>query len=317
MDSSAIEPLLAELEREQAEFENYILSKNTQKSYRDSWKRFEKKCHELNREFLPASEETIALWITACLHDGLRINTIECRLCGVVFYHKQLGYPSPLGPRVRKVLNGAKRTKKEQPHPKKPLSASQILRMSRALDPQHLRDARDKAILVLGFAGAFRRSELAALDLADVEFVSQGLLVEIRSSKTDQFGHGRIVGIFRGEKSDTDPVRCLRAWLTHRGNGPGPLFCRVNRTGEEIQPGRRMHPETLVKAIKRAGRLAGLNPHLYAGHSLRSGYCTEAAANGATEMAIMLRTGHRSAEMVHRYVRPLSAFATNPLAGRI
>lgn len=149
------------------------------------------------------------------------------------------------------------------------------------------------------------------LDVEDVRFAPKGLLVQLRHSKTDQLGRGRQVGIDRGDKPDTCPVRTLKAWITCRGEQPGPLFLKVQASGDISHE--RLGPEGIARAIKRGVKRIGLNAHLYAGHSLRSGFVTAAAENGASELAIMKRTGHRSVEMVHRYFRPLEAFSTNPL----
>lgn len=292
-----------------------LFAPNTYKSYTDSWQRFKKWCEETGSDPLPATSETVALWATSMLRRGQRVTTVANRISGVAYEHKKAGYPSPNGPAVRAVLTGARRLRHETFNQKRPLTLNELWRMSRVCDTTTAIGLRDRAIIVLGFAGAFRRSELAALDMADIEFVPKGLLVHLRQSKTDQVGRGRDVGIFRGENPDTCPVRTVRAWLQCRGMEPGPLFLAIgHRTG---MTRKRMRPHGIVEAIKRAVERIGLDAHVYAGHSLRSGYCTAAAENGASEMAIMQRTGHKSVEMVHRYVRPVSAFAINPLAGRL
>jgi integrase len=262
---------------------------------------------------LPASPETVALWATSMLRAGRRVTSVEARISGVAYYHKKAGHPSPNGPEVRSVLVGARRMRHETFNQKRPLTVSQLWRISRVIDTASSMGLRDRAIVVLGFAGAFRRSELAALDVSDITFVPKGLLVHLRSSKTDQEGRGRDVGVFRGDNADTCPVRTLKAWMERRGNQPGPLFLTIRRR-KDIITERRMTPLAVVDAIKRAVARIGLDAHVYAGHSLRAGYCTAAAENGASEMAIMQRTGHKSVQMVHRYVRPVSAFALNPLA---
>lgn len=300
--------LWAECER----FASATLAPNTSKSYADSWMRFEKWRQEQKRAALPASSETLALWATAMLLRGLKVSTVQMRVSGVVYRHRVRGHSSPLGPEVQKVLSGARRLRHEAPRPKRALTAEQLWKISRLIDTRTARGLRDRAVCVVGFAGGFRRSELRALDLADVQFVPKGLLVRLRWSKTGQHAHGRYVGIFRGQRPETCPVRTLKAWIERRGNQPGPLFPRIERSG--VITDQRIGQEGVSGIVKRGVEQIGLDPHHYAGHSLRSGCVTAAAEAGATELAIMQVTGHRTSQMVQRYFRPVSAFSVNPLA---
>ncbi len=245
------------------------------------------------------------------LADGLSVNSVQTRLSGVAHQHKRAGYSSPLGPEVRKVLNGARRLRRESPRQKRALTSEQLWKISRVMDST-ARGLRDRALFVLGFAGGFRRSELQQLDLADITFAPKGLLVALRWSKTDQEGRGRVVGIFRGKCADTCPVRTLKAWIERRGRQPGPLFVPIDRGGRVTS--RRLAIDGIGYIIKTGVERIGLDPRHYAGHSLRSGFVTAAAEAGATEMAVMQRTGHKTGDMVHRYFRPANAFSTNPLA---
>jgi integrase len=300
--------LIAERDR----FCSAMFSANTHKAYAEAWKCFGGWCQEAGRCVLPASVETVVLWVTSMLSAGLKVSTVDLRITGISHYHKEAGFPPPLGPEVRRVVNGARRLRHETPSQKRPLTVEQLWKISRIMD-ESARGVRDRALMVLGFAGAFRRSELSLLNVGDVAWTPKGLLVHLRWSKTDQDGRGRDVGVFRGDRADTCPVRTLQAWLARRGGQPGPLFVAV--TQADTVTARRMSTESVAMRIKRAVRSIGLDAHLYAGHSLRSGYCTAAAENGATEISIMQRTGHKTVEMVHRYVRPVTAFSVNPLAG--
>ncbi len=173
---------------------------------------------------------------------------------------------------------------------------------------------RDQAILVLGFASGCRRSELAALDVADVTIKSEGLQVHIAKSKTDQEKKGRDVGIERGEHAETCPVRVLEKWLVERGSWPGPLFCRVGlHTGKITH--HRLAPAAIAQVVKAATKRAGMDASQYAGHSLRSGCATSAAAAGADTVSIARRLGHASTKSTERYIRHANLFASNPLAG--
>ncbi len=303
---------IARLTAERDKFCSANFAVNSLKSYEDSWQRFLSWCALTSREPLPATGETVALWATSMLKDGLRVTTVETRLSGVGYRHKKAGYDSPIGPEVRAVLVGARRLRRESPRQKRALTPEQLWKIARVLPVDTPRGLRDRALIVLGFAGAFRRSELRFLDVEDITFVRQGLLVHLRFSKTDQIGVGRSVGIFRGVWEDTCPVRAVRAWLDCRGRQPGPLFVAV--IGHGTITNNRLSCDAIALSIKRGVRAIGLNPHLYSGHSLRSGFVTAAAENGANELAIMQRTGHKSVQMVHRYFRPVTAFAVNPLA---
>ena len=178
--------------------------------------------------------------------------------------------------------------------------------------PENLAGTRDRALLLVGFAGGFRRSELAALDVEDVVPTDDGLVVNLRRSKTDPEGRGRDVGIPYGSSPATCPVRALTAWTTAAGISDGALFRRVNRHGRVGVT--RLHSDSVGIIVKRASQAAGLDPARYAGHSLRAGLATQAYLNGAGELAIMRQTGHRSLEMVRRYIRDGSLFRENPAA---
>jgi integrase len=168
---------------------------------------------------------------------------------------------------------------------------------------------RDRAVLLLGFAGAFRRAELVSLDVADLEFSSAGLIVTLRVSKTDQEKSGRRIGIPFGSAENTCPVRALREWLETARIVDGPIFRPMDRF-YRVQP-TRLSDKAVALIVKRRAKAVGLDPARYAGHSLRAGLATSAAAAGASERVIMSQTGHRSADMVRRYIREGSLFREN------
>ncbi len=173
---------------------------------------------------------------------------------------------------------------------------------------------RDRAMVLLGFAGAFRRSELVALDVEDCTFGKDGLTITLRRSKTDQDGAGRKVGIPYGSNPDTCPVRTIQTWLEMAGIDSGPLFRSINRHGK-VREGR-LSGIDVSRVVKKLARRAGLDPAKYGGHSLRAGHATSAAIAGATERSIMKQTGHRSVQMVRRYIRDGSLFRENS-AGKL
>jgi integrase len=209
---------------------------------------------------------------------------------------------------VSEVWKGIKRTKGIAQHGKKPLLTPDLRRMIAAL-PQDLRGLRDRAMLLAGFAGGFRRSELAALRVENVETTPDGLIVRLGRSKTDQEGQGRPVALPYGSDQETCPVRALRAWLEQAGITSGPLFRALDRFG--VVSDKALHPDSVGYLVKRAAGRAGFETAEYAGHSLRAGLATQAAMNGASELAIMKQTGHRSLATVRKYIREGSLFRDN------
>jgi integrase len=177
--------------------------------------------------------------------------------------------------------------------------------------PQSLRGLRDRALLLVGFAGGFRRSELAALDLTDITDGEEGLTVLIKRSKTDQEAAGRVIGICYGSAPDTCPVRACRAWVKASGIVEGPVFRHFHN---QKMGDRAISPQTVALVVKRTAERAGLDSDEFAGHRLRSGLATTAAKNGASERAIMKQTGHRSVQMVRRYIREAELFQDNASA---
>ena len=173
---------------------------------------------------------------------------------------------------------------------------------------------RDRAVILLGFAGAFRRSEIVGLDAEDCGFSKDGLTITLRRSKTDQSGAGRKVGVPYGSNPETCPVRVLQSWIEQAGITAGPIFRSINRHGH-LQPGR-MAGIGISRIVKKLAEKAGLDPAKYAGHSLRAGHATSAAMAGASERSIMAQTGHRSVQMVRRYIRDCSLFRENS-AGKL
>jgi integrase len=168
---------------------------------------------------------------------------------------------------------------------------------------------RDRALLLIGFAGAFRRSELVALDIGDLAFVPSGVVITLRRSKTDQEGQGRKIGIPMGLFPATCPVRALRAWIEAAELVSGALFRPIDRHGN-IKPDR-LTAHAVARIVKRAAFKAGLDESAFSGHSLRAGLATAAAAAGASDRVIMKQTGHKSRTMVDRYVRSAELFKDN------
>lgn len=262
---------------------------------------------------LPASPETVAAFIADCA-GRLKVGSIQRRLNAIAEAHKAMGLESPTSAgMVRNTLKGIKRTIGTAAVQKAPTLTADIRAMVEATDAG-LIGARDRALVLLGFAGAFRRSELIGLDIADLDFGRDGLTVMLRRSKTDQDGAGRKVGIPYGSSPETCPVRSLQAWIEQAAIAEGGLFRSINRHGK-VQP-RRLSGIDVARIVKKLTTRAGLDATKYAGHSLRAGHATTAAIAGASERSIMKQTGHRSVQMVRRYIRDGNLFRENS-AGKL
>jgi integrase len=244
--------------------------------------------------------------------ERLKAGTIQRRLNAIAEAHKVAGLDPPThAPLVRNTLKGIRRTLGTAPLQKAPALIDDIRAMMEAADAG-LIGVRDRALVLLGFAGAFRRSELVGLDLADASFGKDGLAVTLRRSKTDQEGQGRKVGIPYGSNPDTCPVRNMQEWIAQAAITSGPLFRSINRHGH-VQAAR-LAGIDVARIVKKLAERAGLDPSSYAGHSLRAGHATSAAIAGASERSIMAQTGHRSVGMVRRYIREGSLFRDNSAA---
>ena len=301
----------------------------TERAYESDWLDFMAWCRSAGRVALPATADTVGLYVCGLSRAGKLPATIARRLAAISERHARLGHASPVTPDVREILAGIRRRVGAAPrHAKAALTVEELRRLLAAIDGRTVRRgvyeweapggaaraARDRAILLVGFASGLRRSELAALELRDVEVAAAGLVIRIPRSKTDQEGAGQEISVHRGRRRETCPVRAYEAWLVERGRAAGALFCRVSAAGA-VEPSKHMRGDAIALVVKSACERAGLDPDRYGGHSLRAGMCTAAAEHGARELAIMARSRHSSVEMVRRYVRHGTVFAVDPLAG--
>lgn len=282
---------------------------NTQHAYQSDWRLFESWCLEHGIAALPALSEVVACYLTACAMRGLKVTTIRRHLAAITAMHKEHGLESPTrSTAVTGVMGGIQRTLGTPPQPVDALLTEDICLMVAAL-PDSLQGIRDAALLLVGFAGAFRRSELVALEVADLHQREDGYLVLIRRSKTDQTGQGRWIGIPYGSHPQTCPVLALQRWLTASAITEGAIFRGLNRHGTLASA--RLSTRSVAEIIKRAADTAGLDATRYSGHSLRSGHCTSAARAGVSERVIMRQTGHKSERMLRRYIHQADIFIEN------
>lgn len=278
------------------------LSEGTKRGYQNDIAQF-----EAWGGTIPASPETIAAYL-AHLSSTHKTATIVRRITALSKAHEAIGASNPTKSEIVKAtMRGIKRTIGTASREAKPVLREDLFQMLECMS-NSTKDMRDKALLLLGFAGAFRRSELVSLDVADIEHVRQGIVVTLRRSKTDQTGTGRKIGIPFG-RSKWCPVKSLTDWLAHAKIDTGPLFRGINRHGHFAD--QRLSGEAVCVIIKQRAEAAGFDPTGYSGHSLRAGLATSAAMAGASAWKIRQQTGHASDAMLNRYIRDGDMFTSN------
>jgi site-specific recombinase XerD len=299
---------VVELEKQAADYARNSRASNTLRAYRSDWSAFTGWCESHGLVALPADPTTVSMYLSAEA-GRLKTSTLRRRLSSIAVAHAAVGAPNPSDDmNVKATWAGIRRANGTAEMGKAPVLTADLRAMVGAL-PNSLRGHRDAALLLIGFAGAFRRSELVGLDLEDVADTSDGLVVTLRRSKTDQEGRGRQVGIPPGTAALTCPVRAFRTWLAVSGITSGPLFRPVSRHGHLGST--RLSDKAVALVVKRAAGAVGLDQSELAGHSLRSGMATSAARAGATEDEIMRQTGHRSVVVLQRYIRMSTLFQGN------
>lgn len=307
-DDAALPVELNDLADEAHDFILHTRAERTRIAYANVWKRFTGWCAAKGLEAMPATPDVVALYVTDMARD-YKVSTIGLHIAGISVAHQLKGHPSPTrDDKVRELLKGIRRKKGTAPTVKKPLMTPTLRAMVAGL-PDTMKGTRDKAILLLGFAGAFRRGEIVGIDVEDCHFGDDGLTITLWRSKTNQEGRAQKVGIPRGAHTETCPVRALQAWLDRAGITEGAVFRGVRATGQVR--GGRLSLWIPALIVKQGAERLGLDPSDYAGHSLRSGHATSAAANGAQERSIMKQTGHKSVAMLRRYIRDGSLFTDN------
>ncbi|WP_391558932.1 site-specific integrase [Robertmurraya sp.] len=295
------------------EYLKHAKAENTIKSYRTDWKHFKDWCIDNDRTFLPATPETVSDYLSSMAAANYKPSTIQRRISAISQAHQAANYESPThSPLVRTLWASILRVHGTQQQGKAPATIDDIRLMIEVLPSNNI-GIRDRAILLIGFAGGFRRSEIVALNKEDIEFTREGLVIHQRKSKVDQEGEGRKVGIPYGGNLDTCPVRSLQDWLEAGNIGMGPIFRPINRHLQVRD--RRLSDQSVALIIKRYAELAGLDVRKYSGHSLRAGLVTSAHLAGKSERAIMKQTGHRSVTTVRKYIREASVFQDNAATG--
>ena len=287
---------------------------STLRAYAHDWKMFRIWCAEHGLAPLPANPQTLILYATDLTKNGARrLATLSRRLAAISQLHQQAGFEPPTRSwEMKQFLAGLRRELGIAPARKRPLLVEDLKQIVARIPDTPL-GRRDRALLLLGFTGAFRRSELVALNVEDCAPGPGGLVVTVRRGKTDQEGQGRPVGIPRGTGRATCPVWALERWREAAGIEAGAIFRVMNRHGQVLA--KRLSGEGVALIVKRHVEQLGFDPAAFAGHSLRAGLATSAAAAGKSERAIMNQTGHRSVTTVRRYIRDGSVFRENAAGG--
>lgn len=282
-------------------------AENTLRTYRAGWGHFDEWCRDRGAVSLPARSETVALYL-ADIAESYAVASLQSRLSAINRVHKEAGHEAPgQHATVRRVWRGVRRSKGTAPRQATPITAVELRKMLGSL-PEGPRGLRDRALLLLAFCGAFRRSEVVSLDMEDIRQEREGLRVRLRRSKTDQEGESLEKGISYQSDADVCPVRALGAWVEATQLTEGPVFRSVSRHGHV---GQRLSSRAVDLIVKRAIAGAGLDVSGFSAHSLRAGLATQAAADGCPERLIAKQGGWQSLSTLRRYIRHGSLFREN------
>jgi len=277
-------------------------STNTLRAYQSDYNDFSLFCSKNGFQAMPTEPKILSLYITH-LASYSKFSTLKRRLASISIIHKTKGhYIDTKHPIIVENLMGIKRTNGSNQKGKKPLLINDLKLLIQAIDDsreKNIRKIRDKALVLIGFSGGFRRSELVDIEYEDIEFVEEGVKIFVKRSKTDQSGEGMTKAIPYFDNINFCPVKALNKWIVEAELKDGKIF--------------NISDKNVALIIKKYANYAGLDAHRYAGHSLRSGFATSTAESGAEERNIMAMTGHKSTEMVRRYIKEANLFKNNAL----
>ena len=296
---------------------NLKLSKaiNTIRAYRSDFRDFSIFCVKNNLKSLPTDSKIVALYLTYLSSKGSKISTLKRRLVSIGVIHKLKGhYLDTKHPIIIENLMGIKRKIGSFQQGKKPILINHLKSIINVIDNEktkEIKKIRDKTLILIGFGGGFRRTELVSIDYNDVELVSEGVKIVIRRSKTDQFGEGMAKGLPYFTNQNYCPVLHLKKWLELSNIKTGPIFRRFSKSFKLSE--NRLTDQTVALLLKYYLKVAGIENKNYSGHSLRSGFATVSAESGADERSIMAMTGHKTTQMVRRYIKEANLFKNNAL----
>ena len=290
-------------------------AKNTVRAYKSDFKDFGLFCLQNGFKNLPSDPKIISLYLTHLSTKEVKLSTIKRRLVSIGVIHRMKGhYLDTKHPVIVENLLGIKRRKGTVQKGKKPILINDLKKILDVIDQKKIEDIkklRDKSIILIGFSGGFRRNEIVSLDYEDLDFVYEGLKITVKRSKTDQFGEGSIKALPYFDNNLYCPVTILKRWLNISKIKKGPLFRRFSKGSKLTKY--RLTDQSVALLIKEYLNIIGIDSKNYSGHSLRSGFATSAAESGAEERSIMAMTGHKSTEMVRRYIKEANLFKNNAL----
>jgi len=288
---------------------------NTVRAYKSDFNDFGLFCAQNGFKSLPSDPKIVSLYLTHLSTRNIKMSTLKRRLVSIGVIHKLKGhYLDTKHPIIIENIMGIKRRKGSIQKGKKPLLINNLKIIINVIDKynhEDIKKIRDRSIILMGFSGGFRRNEIVSLNYDDLEFVTEGLKINLKRSKTDQFGEGSVKGLPYFDNIQYCPVLSLKNWIEISNINSGPLFRRFSR-GSKLSENR-LTDQTVALLIKKYLKLAGIDNKNYSGHSLRSGFATSAAESGAEERSIMAMTGHKSTEMVRRYIKEANLFKNNAL----
>ena len=288
---------------------------NTVRAYKSDFNDFGIFCAKNGFKSLPTEAKIVSLYLTHLSTKDAKVSTLKRRLVSIGVIHKLKGhYLDTKHPAIIENIMGIKRRKGSIQKAKKPILINSLKIIINVIDEQkkeEIKKLRDRSIILIGFSGGFRRNEIVSLDYEDLDFVPEGLKINIKRSKTDQFGEGFTKALPYFDNSQYCPVVSLRNWMNISKITSGAVFRRFNK-GSKLSE-HRLTDQTVALLIKKYLELSGIDSKNYSGHSLRSGFATSAAESGAEERSIMAMTGHKSTEMVRRYIKEANLFKSNAL----
>ena len=288
---------------------------NTVRAYNSDFNNFGLFCAQNGFKSLPSEPKIVSLYLTYLSTKGSKISTLKRRLVSIGVIHKLKGhYLDMKHPSIIENIMGIKRRKGSSQKGKKPILISTLKKIINVIDEQNkeeIKKFRDRSIILIGFSGGFRRNEIVRLDHDDLDFVPEGIKINLKRSKTDQFGEGFTKALPYFDSSKYCPVVSLKKWMEISKIRSGPVFRRFSK-GSKLSENR-LTDQTVALLIKQYLQLIGIDSKNYSGHSLRSGFATSAAESGVEERSIMAMTGHKSTEMVRRYIKEANLFKNNAL----
>jgi len=288
---------------------------NTVRAYKSDFKDFELFCLKNGFKSMPSDSKIVSLYLTYLSTKDVKMSTLKRRLVAIGVIHRLKGhYLDTKHPSIIENIMGIKRRKGSVQKGKKPLLINNLKTIINVIDDikdDEIKRYRDRTIILIGFSGGFRRNEIVSLDFDDLDFVNEGLKINLKKSKTDQFGEGSIKALPYFDNPNYCPVKSLQKWLNYSKIDNGPVFRRLNKGSKLTE--NRLTDQTVAILIKKYLQISGIDSKNYSGHSLRSGFATSAADSGAEERSIMAMTGHKSTEMVRRYIKEANLFKNNAL----